>query len=138
MKRVWKAKEVIKSWEGKLIKVQMAEDPFDEDSEAGIRSLTIFASMLIIANNHSCETLEDSEKKRLLKEALKSSVKSGRIELDSAVHKWLKAASVRVSPRAWQDNAEEVHRIIEEGYMKENEPSKPKSKKTGEEEADAA
>ena len=32
MKRVYKARTVIKNWDGKPLKAQKFEDPFDEDS----------------------------------------------------------------------------------------------------------
>mgnify|MGYP001596292251 CR=1 FL=1 len=129
MKRVWKAKEVIKGWEGKPIKIQMADDPFDENSDVEVGDMTVFGAMLVIANNFTCETLDDASKKKSLKQALKASVKSGLIELDAETFKWLKNASEKVCPRAWQDNANEVHDIITEGYRKENELSKLQPKK---------
>jgi len=137
VKRVWKAKEVIKGWEGKPIKIQMAEDPFDEDSDVEVGDLTVFGAMLVITNSFPCETLDDASKKKSLKQALKASVKSGTIELDGEVFKWLKVASEKVCPKAWQDNANEVHDIMTEGFKKENEPPESKGKTEGKEEKDA-
>ena len=143
MKRVWKAKEVIKGWEGKPIRLQIADDPFDEESDTEVGDMTIFGAMLVIANvaqiggRPLCETLDDASKKKLLKQALKASMKTGLIELEGEVFKWLKGASEKVSPVLWQDNANEVHDIITEGFKKENEPSEPAGKKKGKKEADA-
>ncbi len=138
MKRVWKAKEVIKGWQGKPIRIQMATDPFDEEDNVEVGDMTIFGAMLVIANNFTCETLEDSSKKRELKKALKVSLKSGRIEVEGEVFKWLKTASEKVCPRAWQENANEVHDIITEGFKKDNEPPKSSPKAKSEKEKDAA
>lgn len=132
-KKVWKAKQVINNWQDKPIKAQLSDDPFDENTEISVREMTVRDAMLIIANNFDCKKMEDSEKKRMLKEAIKESMKSGRIKLDHAVHKWLKAASEQVSPTVWQDNAEMVHAVIEEGGTLENEPSKSRKAKTGKE-----
>lgn len=123
MKRVWKAKEVIKGWEGKPLKINKNDDPFDEESDMNLGEVTIFDAILVIVNNFPCETLEDSSKKKAIKQAIKTSMKTGLIELEGEVFKWLKTASEKVCPRAWQDNANEVHDIITEGFKKENEPS---------------
>ncbi len=133
MKRVWKAKEIIKGWEGKPIRIQIAADPFDDEDNVKVGDMTIFGAMLVIANNFACATLEDSSKKRELKKALKASVESGRIELEGEVFKWLKTASEKVCPQAWQDNGNEVHDIITEGFTKENEPSESAKKRAAQE-----
>ena len=125
MKRVWRAKEVIKGWQGKPLKASLSDDPFDEDAEVEVKDVTVRDAMLIIANNFPCETLDDASKKKALKQAVQVSMKTGLIELDGEVFKWLKTASEKVCPKAWQDNANEVHDIITEGFKKENEPSKP-------------
>jgi len=129
VKRVWKAKEVIKGWQGKPLKAELDDDPFDEDSDMGLREVTVRDAMLIIANNFPCETLDDASKKKSLKQAIQSSMKTGLIELEGEVFKWLKTASEKVCPKAWQDNANEVHDIITEGFRKENEPSESAKKK---------
>ena len=128
MKRVWKSKEVINGWEGKPIRIQIADDPFDEESIVGVSDLTILGAMLVIANNYPCETLEDSSKKKAVKQALRDSIKTGLIELDGEEFKWLKTASEKICPKAWQDNANEVHDIITEGFRKENERFESKKK----------
>lgn len=137
MKRIWRAREVIKGWEGKPIRIQIADDPFDDESDVEVGDMTIFGAMLVIANVFKCETLDDSSKKKAIKQALKASVKSGRIELEAEEFKWLKAASEKVSPQAWQDNANEVHDIITEGFKKENEPSKSETAKERKKREDA-
>ncbi len=141
MKRVWKAKEVINGWEGKPIKIQKPDDPFDEEEAANVEvgDMTIFDAMLFISNINQIgskqlvETLDDASKKKSLKQSLKASVKTGRIELEGEVFKWLKTVSEIVCPIAWQDNANEVYDIITEGFKKENEdePSKSKGTKAG-------
>ena len=137
MKRVWKAKEVIKGWEGKPIRVTKPDEPFDsEDTSTEVCDMTVFDAMLVVANLSRVETLDDSSKKKTLKQSLKESQQSGEIELEAEVYKWLKAASEKVSPLAWQDNANEVHDILTEGFKKENEPSKSAAKKAAKEEAD--
>lgn len=144
MKRVWKAKEVINGWEGKPIRIQIADDPFDEDSDVEVGDMTIFGAMLAISNIQQvggeilCKTLDDASKKKSLKQALKASMKTGLIELEPEVHKWLKGASEKVSPVVWQDNANEVHYIIDEGFKRENEPSKSARKTQGKKEKDAS
>ena len=144
MKRVWKAKEVIKGWEGKPIRIQIADDPFDEESDVEVGDMTIFGAMLAISNIQQiggeilCKTLDDSSKKKSLKQALKAAMKSGRIELEIEVHKWLKGASEKVCPIVWQDNANEVHDIISEGWRAENEPSESAKKKALKEGKDAS
>ena len=126
MKRVWKAKEVINGWTGTPIKIEKPDDPFDEEEkETKLGKLTILDAMLVISNLFRCETLEDSSKKKALKQALKASMKSGLIELEGEVFKWLKTASEKASPLAWQENANEVHDIITEGFRKENEKANP-------------
>jgi len=120
MIRIWKAKTVIKGWDDKPIRIQIADDPFDEESTMKVGDLTTFSAMLVVANTFPCEDLEDATKKKNLKKALKVSLKSGKIELDAEVYKWLKTASERVCPRAWNDNANEVHDILTEGYDKAN------------------
>lgn len=144
MKRVWKAKEVIKGWEGKPLTAQKAENPFDEDSDVSVGELTIFDAMFLISNISQignevlCKTLEDASKKKSLKQALKVAKKTGLIELEAEVFRWLKTASEKVCPMLWQDNANEVHDIITEGFKKENEPSKSAGKKEGKEGKDAS
>ena len=138
MKRVWKTKEVIKGWEGKPIKISIAEDPFDEDSDVEVGDLTVFAAMMVVSNLCKVETLDDASKKKMLKQSLKASIASGKIELEAEVYKWLKAASERVCPQAWQDNANEVHDILTEGYRKENDPPKSPSKAKGKDTQDAS
>ena len=144
MKRVWKAKEVIKGWEGKPIKIQMSDDPFDEESKVEVGDMTIFGAMLAISNVQQiggeilCKTLEDGSKLKALKKALKASMKSGLIELEGEVFKWLVYASEKVCPLAWRDNSNEVHDILTEGFKRENEPSKSKAKAEGKEKEDAA
>lgn len=130
MKRVWNAKEIIKSWEDKPLTAQISDNPFEEDAKAKLRELTIFAAMMIISNiavignENLCTTLDEADKKKALKRALKDSMKTGRIELESEVYRWLKTASEKCCPLLWQDNANEVHDILTEGFVKENEPSK--------------
>lgn len=134
MKRVWKAKEIIKGWQGKPIRIQMADDPFDEESDVEVGDMTILAAMMAISAVQQigqeviCKTLDDASKKKSLRQALKAAVETGRIELEVEVHKWLKAASEKVSPLLWQDNANEVHDIITEGFRRENESSKSAGK----------
>ena len=128
MKRVWKPKVVIKGWEDKPIKIQKADDPFDdEDDKVKVGDMTVFDAMLVIAANFKVETLDDATKKKGLKKALKESQKTGRIELDSEVFKWLKTGAEKVCPVAWQENANEVYDILTEGYVKENEPTRAAS-----------
>ena len=136
-KRVWKAKEVIKGWNEKPIKITGFEDPFDEDSAPALREMRILDAMLLIVNRTDSKTLEDSSKKRALKQALVKAVKTGRIELEPDVYKWLKTASEAVSPTAWQDNGNEVHDIISEGFSYDNEPSKSAKTKASKEAPDA-
>ncbi len=134
MKRVWKAEEVIKGWQGKPIKIQMADDPFDDESDEKVGDMTIFGAMCFISNlaviagKQLCNSLDDASKKKSVRQALHASMETGRIELEPEVHKWLKAASEIVCPVAWQDNANEVHDIITDGYRKENEPKSKKAK----------
>ena len=129
MKRVWKAKEVIKGWNDKPIRINKTDNPFDdEDNTLEMGDLTIFDAMLVISGSFRCESLEDSSKKKAVRKALLAAMKSGVIELEGEEYKWLKAASEKVCPQAWQDNANEVHDIITEGFKKENE-AKPKAQK---------
>lgn len=127
-KRIWKAKDVIKGWQDKPIRIQQFEDPFDEDSIVEVGDMRVLDAMLVIANRFDCKTLDDASKKRTLKKALLASVKTGRIELEPDIYKWLKVASEQVCPMAWQDNANEVHDIISEGFRYENEPSESAGK----------
>ena len=129
MKRVWKANQVILGWEGKPIKINKSDNPFDdEDTDYNLGDLTTFDAMLVIVNQMSVETLDDSSKKKAVKQALKAATPKGKIGLEAEGYKWLKAAAEKVCPKAWQDNANEVYDIITEGYVKENEPSKATSK----------
>lgn len=138
MKRVWKAKAIIKGWQGKPLKILQYDDPFDEDeTSASVGDMRVLDAMLVIANRFECKTLDDASKKKQLKQAVMASVRSGRIELEAEVYKWLKTASEQVCPVAWQDNANEVHDILTEGYAKENEPSESKREKALKESKDA-
>ena len=128
MKRVWKAREVIKGWEGKPIRIQIAGNPFDDESDVTVGDMTIFAAMLVIVNLFKAETLDDSSKKKAIKQALKASLGTGKIELEAEGFKWLKVASEKISPQAWQENGNEVHDIITEGFAKENEKAHPPKK----------
>ena len=137
MKRVWKPKVVIKSWEDKPIKIQKPEDPFDdEDTKLKLGDLTVFDAMLVIANRFTAESLDDASKKRDLKKALKESRETGTIELAAEIYKWMKTGAEKVCPAAWQDNANEVYDILTEGYIKENEPSKSAAKTAAKEKED--
>lgn len=127
-KRVWKAREVVKGWRGKPLRMQQLEDPFDDDSPSASADIRVLDIMLIIANGFGCKTLDDSSKKKALKQAVLASMESGKIELEPDVFKWLKTASEAVCPAAFQDNAGEVHDIITEGFSYENEPSKSAKK----------
>lgn len=123
-KRVWKSKTTIKDWRGDPIRITQFEDPFDDDSPSEVGDMRVLDAMLHIANSFPCKTLDDSTKKRSLKQALLKAVKTGKIEIEPEVFKWLKTASEAVCPASWQDNANEVHDIISEGFTYENEPSK--------------
>lgn len=142
MKRVYKAKTVIESWEGKPLKAMIADDPFDEDSQAKMGELTIFAAMMavssvqVVGQEQLCKTLEDSDHKKALRMALKESVKTGKIELNAEAYKYLKYAAERVCPIMWQDNGREVADILTEGFAKENDPPKSKGKTQGKKEKD--
>jgi len=125
MRRTWKPGDVIRGWLGNPIKIVKSDDPFDpEDKAVGERDLTVFDAMLVVVNMTRCETLEDSSKSKALKQALRASRESGKIELEGEIFKWLKSASEKSCPLAWQDNANEVHDVITEGFRKENEPPK--------------
>ena len=143
MKRVWKAKEVIKGWQDKPLKATVPEDPFDEDSDVKLKEITVFDAMIIlcnvtsIGNEQICKTLEDGSRKKALKKALLASIKTGYIELDNEDFKFLKRVSELACPLFWQDNANEVHDILTEGFRKENEPSESASKKKGKKGKDA-
>lgn len=137
-KRVWKAKQVIKGWDDKPITITKTDNPFDdEDTDSKVGSLTVFDAMFLITTNFKVETLDDSSKKKAVKQALLKASKSGKIELEPDIFKWLKAASEKISPIAWQDNANEVHDEIVEGFQYENEPSKSSKKAAGKKRADA-
>ncbi len=137
-KRVWKNKTIINDWRGRPIRVQQFEDPFDEDSPMQVGDMRVLDAMLHISNSFPCKTLDDSTKKRSLKQALLASVRTGKIELEPEVFKWLKTASEQVCPVSWQDNANEVHDIISEGFTYDNEPSKSAKKTARKEEPDAS
>lgn len=144
MKRTWKAKEVIRGWRDKPLRIQKTEDPFDEESTGvEVGNMTVFDAMIVITNTTQvagkllCTTLEDSSRKKSIKKALLASMKSGVIELEAEDFKWLKNISEIVSPVAWQENANEVHDIITEGFKKENEPPKSAGEKKSKEKKDA-
>ena len=122
MERTFKAAQVINNWREKPIRVQVVEDPFaDEEAQIVVMGdLTTLDAMLIIVNNHKCQSIEESEKARKIKQALFKSGRKGKIILDQADHKWLVEVSKRICPPVWNDNAEMVLQIIEEGYSKEN------------------
>lgn len=122
MDRTWKANTVIVGWNDRPLKLMQVEDPFDADGteEPTLRELTVLDAMLIVTNNYSCKTMEESEKKRLVKKALLKAGRKGSIVLDSSPHKWLVEIAKTVCPPVWQDNAEMVFDILSEGYAKVN------------------
>ncbi len=136
--RVWKAKDIVKGWRETPIRIMQFEDPFDDDSPAEVGDMRVLDAMLVIANRAEVKTLDAAGKARSVKKAVLKSVKSGKIELEPDVFKWLKAAAEQVCPLAWGDNANEVYDIICEGFQYDNESPKRKKAASAEAEADAA
>ena len=134
-KRVWKNKTIINDWRGRPIRVQQFEDPFDEDSPMQVGDMRVLDAMLHISNTFPCKTLDDSTKKRSLKQALLASVRTGKIELEPEVFKWLKTASEQVCPAVFRVNGSIVYEFVKEGFAKSHEP---KAKTARKEEPDAS
>jgi hypothetical protein len=124
MKYKWNAKEIVNGWNGKPIRIPVQEDPNDEKSPIKIMDATIRDVMLILANNASFKTLEDSREGRRMVEALEESRKTDSVEIDQGTHNWLKKQGEAIIPQVFRVSGEIIDNIIREGYRRTTEPKK--------------
>ena len=80
--------------------------------------------MLILVNNASFKTLEDSREGRRMVEALEESRKTDSVEIDQGTHNWLKKQGEAIIPQVFRVSGEIIDNIIREGYRRTTEPKK--------------